>query len=399
MSENFAANVSYLKDEFSSELKNILRYWIDNTVDEENGGFYGQIDENNQVIDDAPKGSVLNARILWSFSAAYNLTSNYEYLLFARRSADYFLKNFVDKLYGGVYWSIKANGDPLDAKKQIYALAFAIYGLTEYYKADRNEAVLDTAIELYQTIEKYSFDNERGGYFEAFTRDWRLIDDLRLSEKDANEKKTMNTHLHILEAYTNLFRVWPDLSLKIKIVELLKVFGKHIFNEDYHLNLFFDENWSIKSDIISYGHDIEASWLLLEAAEVLEDEVIIQNFQELSINVAEAAAEGLDKDGSMFYEMDFGSKHLIQEKHWWVQAEAIVGFLNASQISNDDKFFSRFLKVWQFTRNYIIDHKHGEWLWGILPDHSTMPCQDKVGIWKCPYHNSRACIEVIKRLG
>ena len=388
-----------LQTEFTAELENILSYWLTYTMDEENDGFYGEVTNDNQPVTGAVKGSVLNARILWSFSAAYNLNKNPAYLHAAKRALNYINQYFIDKANGGVYWSVAANGAPADTKKQIYALAFTIYGLAEYYKATADNESLATAISLFNAIEKYSYDSSRGGYFEAFTMDWQPIEDLRLSDKDANEKKTMNTHLHILEAYTNLYRVWPDAQLAKQICELIQDFEQHIINpQNYHLNLFMGEDWTVKGDVVSYGHDIEASWLLLEAAEVLHDEVWIDRIKKLAVKIAHASAEGLNADGSMSYELEPAINHRIDEKHWWVQAEAMVGYYNAYQLTNEDQFFDKVRALWNFTRMHIIDSTKGEWYWGVNADDTLMDGYGKAGFWKCPYHNSRACIEMINRL-
>lgn len=386
-------------DAFRKELDSILNYWITYTIDHKNGGFYGKIDHENKVYPEAPKGSVLNARILWSFSAAYNQNPKQEYLDVAKRSFDYIRNYLVDPIYGGVYWTVDFKGNPLDTKKQIYALAFTIYGLAEYYRASTDDNALVLAKQLFDAIEKHSFDQQKGGYLEAFAQSWEELPDLRLSAKDANEKKTMNTHLHILEAYTNLYRVWKDEFLEKQIRGLIKVFLEHIIDpKTNRLILFLDENWQPKSDIISYGHDIEGSWLLLEAAEVLEDEAIIAQVKEVSVAMARAAADGLDPDGSMYYEYELEQGHLHKDRHWWVQAEAMVGFLNAWQLTGEKQFFEQFEKVWNFTNFHIIDAEKGEWVWGLKDDYSLMPGEDKAGLWKCPYHNSRAMLEVIHRL-
>jgi len=384
---------------FQQELDSILHYWETFTLDTVHGGFFGRLTNDNAVIADAVKGSVLNARILWSFSAAYNSTRKSQYLRLATRSLHYIRDHFIDNEFGGVYWSVRADGKPLDTKKQIYALAFTIYGLTEYYRATDDPEALALAQALFRDIGIHSFDGPRGGYLEALTRDWGLITDLRLSDKDANEKKTMNTHLHILEAYTNLYRVWPVEELAQKIRELIGVFTTHIVDpRTHHLVLFFDEDWQVRSDFVSYGHDIEASWLLTEAAEVLHDHDLLRSVRALAIQIADVAAEGLAPDGSLNYEWERGKDHLIAEKHWWVQAEAIIGFLNAWQMTGEQSYYNKFMAAWNYTRNFIIDQEKGEWFWGRKGDGSLMEGQDKVGFWKCPYHNSRACIEVIRRL-
>ena len=193
------------KSEVEQELKNILSYWMKYTIDKKNGGFYGKIENDNTIHEEAPKGLVLNSRILWAFSAAFHQTKNKEYLTVADRAFNYIVDFFIDKKYGGAYWTVDYTGKPLDTKKQIYAIAFAVYGISEYYKAGKNEKALQAAIDLYKTIVKYSYDAVKGGYTEALTRDWKEINDLRLSAKDSNEKKSMNTHLHILEAFANLY--------------------------------------------------------------------------------------------------------------------------------------------------------------------------------------------------
>lgn len=386
------------KEDLENELHDILDFWRNRTIDDLNGGFIGKIDNNNRINVEAPKGSVLNSRILWTFSAAYQVTNNDSYLSTAERAFEYFREYFIDKEFGGVYWTVDYKGRPLDTKKQIYALAFAVYGLSEFYLSSKNEAAKDLAIELYNTIIKYSYDFENGGYIEALTRDWKEINDLRLSKKDANEKKTMNTHLHLLEAFANLYRVWKNEKVEEKVSELIYIFLNRIIDpETHHLVLFFDEKWNKKSQIVSYGHDIEAAWLIEEAAGIVQNNSLSQQVQQNSVSLALAATDGLDSDGGLWYEYDIANDDLIKEKHWWPQAEAMVGFFNAWQITGDEKFLQNSLSSWKFIQQHILNKKNGEWFWGIEEDNTVMN-EDKIGIWKCPYHNSRACMELIKRI-
>ena len=399
-----SANVEFQLSEFAKELgielSNILDYWINNTIDEKEGGFFGKIDAGNLVVPGAPKGSVLNARILWSFSAAHNLKANPQYWLIADRAYRYLMNYFLDEKFGGVYWTVDHAGNKLDTKKQVYASAFTIYAFSEYYKASKKAAVLQQAIELFGLLVDKSFDSEKTGYLEAFTEDWQAISDLRLSAKDANEKKTMNTHLHVLEAYTNLYRFWPNQNLRHHIVLLLENFLDHFIDaEKGHLNLFFDENWQLRSTLVSYGHDIEATWLLLEAAEVIGDKNIFEKLKTVAIRISEATIEGLDIDGGLWYEYEPAENHLHKQKHWWVQAEAMVGFFNSWQIKGDEKYLDLSWKSWQLIKNKILDKQHGEWYWGIDENDQPMHGEDKAGLWKCPYHNTRACIEIIRRAG
>ena len=340
---------------------------------------------------------MLNSRILWTFSAAYNQTREGKYLTLAKRAKQYIVDHFVDREFGGVFWSVDFHGHPLETRKQIYGIAFCIFGLTEFYKACGDPDSLNLAIELYRLIELHSFDRKHKGYFEAFGREWQSLDDLRLSPKDANEQKTMNTHLHVLEAYASLYQAWPNVALKEQIEKLLEVFAHHIVNsENHHLNLFFDERWNVKGHIVSYGHDIEAAWLLQQAAEVIDHPGWVVTMKSLAVKIADAAAEGLDEDGGLMYEQINGE--CTGEKHWWPQAEAMVGFYNAYQVSGNDQYLKQSVGCWKFVNRYLKDHRHGEWFWGINSDDSLIEGQDKAGFWKCPYHNGRACMELIARI-
>ena len=388
-----------LKVEVKDELEsNILPFWMTKMIDSENGGFYGRIDGSGVVHHDADKGCVLNARILWTFSSAYRILKNPGYLKTAERSKDYLFDHFFDKKYGGVYWLIDHKGKMKDGKKQIYAQAFAIYGLTEYYRITNDKTCLDKAIDLFRLIEKYSFDDKLKGYFEAFSREWSALDDLRLSAKDANEKKTMNTHLHILEAYTNLYRVWKDDLLKQQLRCLIGVFIDKIVNSrTFNLNMFFDEEWNDKTDLVSFGHNIESSWLIYEAALVLGDKTVLTQVKTICLRIAEASKEGIMPDGSMIYEKFFKSGHIDYDRHWWVQAETVVGFLNAFSLSGKEEFLDRSLAAWRFISDHLVDRNNGEWFWSVDKNLQPNLKEDKSGFWKCPYHNSRMCLEIIER--
>ena len=386
------------RSEVEAELERILQFWVELSLDEQQGGFVGQMDNSGKVNRNAPKGGVLNTRILWTFSAAYRHTQNKQYLEIARRAFDYLMVCFRDPEFGGIFWSVDKNGTPLNTRKQIYALAFGIYGLSEYYQASGEPKALGASQELFNWIEKYSYDWDHEGYFEAFSREGKLLDDLRLSEKDRNDPKTMNTHLHILEAYANLYRIWPDKYLAQQLEALLVVFLEKIVDgKTGHMNLFFTEDWKVTADLVSYGHDIEASWLLLEAAEVLGKEELIEKVEKVAVNMARATIEGLHADGSLYHELDRQTNHFDTHREWWVSAEAMVGFLNAYQLERNEGFLAKSLNSWGFAKKHLLDLENGEWFWGVYNDYSLMNGEDKVGFWKCPYHNSRACMEVSNR--
>ncbi|MDR2682739.1 MAG: AGE family epimerase/isomerase [Dysgonamonadaceae bacterium] len=373
---------------------NILPFWMEKMQDVEQGGFYGRMDGNGVLQKDATKGVVLNARILWTFSAAYRLLGNQEYKRMACRAFEYITTHCMDTVHGGVYWELDYPGNPVNTKKQTYAQAFALYGFSEYYRATKNPEALALAKDFFRLIEEKCRDNAHGGYLEAFTDDWQLIDDMRLSEKDANEKKTMNTHLHILEAYTNLYRIWPDKKVADAQRALIDIFTERIIlRETAHLQLFFNEKWEVKPSVVSYGHDIEASWLLYEAACVLNDVPLQERMKTLSLAMAAAVCEGLLPDGSLAYEHDDGCTDC--ERHWWVQAEAVVGFWYAWKNSGNADFRQKALRVWDYIDNQLIDTDGGEWYWSRLADGSVNKKGDKAGFWKCPYHNGRMCMELI----
>ncbi|MDX9847915.1 MAG: AGE family epimerase/isomerase [Tenuifilaceae bacterium] len=380
--------------------QNILPFWMVRMVDNENGGFYGQIDGNNTVNALAPKGGILNARILWTFSAAYRQLGDSQYLDIAIRARDYILNHFIDREHGGTYWSLDHRGFPLDTKKQIYSQAFFIYALTEFFLATGDGQCLEEAIKIYRLIEQYSFDVSGSGYLEAYSRDWHLLDDLRLSAKDANEKKTMNTHLHILEAYTNLYRVWKDNDLRNQLRNLIYLFTDRIIDpQTSHLNLFFNEDWICRSTITSYGHDIECSWLLYEAANLLGDEMLTGKVKQICLSIVNAASEGLQPDGSIINERNNATGHTDADRHWWPQAEAVVGFYNAFELTCKDHYLTKALNAYAYIQQHLVDKANGEWYWSIRADGSVNRHDDKAGFWKCPYHNGRMCLEIIARVG
>ena len=379
--------------------ENILPFWIAHTVDREGGGFYGSVSNDLAVDRDAPRGALLTSRILWTYSAAYRHYPEPQYLEMARWAYDDLMARFWDNEYGGLSWMAGAEGHPLSARKQIYGQAFGVYALAEYVRATGDDEALHRAIDLFRAIEKHSYDAENGGYFEAYTRDWRLETDLRLSDVDMNEKKSMNTHLHVMEAYTNLMRVWDDARLREKQAELIEVMMEHIVDpRTGHVLTFFDERWNAKSDHVSFGHDIEASWLLVEAAEVAWERRLAETARPLAVRMAQATYdEGLTSDGGLLYEATpRGIVH--SQTEWWPQAEAVVGFLNAYQISSEPHFLDATLRCWDYIEQHLVDRAHGEWFRAVTRDGAVIADEPKVSFWKCPYHNGRACMEIIARL-
>ena len=378
---------------------NILAFWLNNMQDVEHGGFYGQMRGDGTLVKDASKGCILNARILWAFSAAYRVLGKPEYLKAATRAKDYILQHFIDKENGGAYWELDCEGNPIDTKKQFYAIGFVIYGLSEYARATDDKEALEWAIKLFDVIEEHSLDTEYNGYIEACTREWKVIEDMRLSELDANYPKSQNTHLHIIEPYTNLYRIWKDARLEKALRNLIDIFTDRILNpETYHLDLFFEMDWKRGAGWLeSYGHDIECSWLMHEAALVLGDKQVLAKVEPIVQRVAKASEKGLNADGSMTHEANVDTGHVDDDRHWWVQAEAVVGFLNIYQYFGDKDALQKGLDCWQYIKDNLIDYEGGEWYWSRDPQRNINRKDDKAGFWKCPYHNSRMCLEIIER--
>ena len=408
--------------------KNILHFWMTQMVDEEHGGFYGRMDHSGTLHPDAEKGAILNARILWSFSAAYRVLGNPEYLAMATRAKDYIIDHFIDPEYGGIYWSVDYKGQPLDTKKQFYAIGFAIYGLTEYARATGDREALDYALQLYDCIEEHAFDRAHNGYIEACTRAWGKIEDMRLSELDANYPKSQNTHLHIIEPYTNLLRCLKELhaqescdyvpvlgsvlpigitipvetivAVETSLRNLIDIFTEKILNpETCHLDLFFEMDWTRGAGHLeSYGHDIECSWLMHEAALVLGDKKVLAKVEPIVRKVAKASEKGLRPDGSLIHEANLDTGYVDDDLHWWVQAENVVGCFNLYQYFGDEAALEKAVRCWDYIKSQLIDFEHGEWYWSRHSDGSLNTSDDKAGFWKCPYHNSRMCLEIIERI-
>lgn len=391
-----------LQEKFRSELldnlqHNILPYWIE-TMQDPFGGFYGERANGDRLEPDAPKGAILNARILWSFAAAYRALKRPEYLETATRAFRYIADHFVDHEFGGVFWSLNADGTPLDTKKQFYAIGFAIYGLSEYYLACADEEALELAKSLYRVIVNHSRDEKHGGYLEACTRTWEPISDMRLSDKDANSAKTMNTHLHIIEPFTNLLRAWRDPELLDLTRELLDIFLVRILDKETgHLGLFFSNEWKREDAIYSYGHDIEASWLLLETAQVIGEPELIERTLAATKRIADASFEGLTDSRAMIYERHADGT-LDTDLHWWVQAECVIGQLYLWKFHGEADMLGNAYRTWQYVKENIVDSECGEWHWRRSIDGRLYDSDPKAGFWKCPYHNSRMCLESARLL-
>lgn len=379
-------------------LENILPFWRAHAVDHRHGGFVAELSNDLRPRAGAAKGLILNARLLWTFSAVHGYTDRPEDTDMARRALEALTGRFHDASHGGYFWEIDPDGSVLDDSKKVYGQAFCVYAFSEYDRVFNDPDARRRAIELFRLIEAHAHDGEHGGYFEARGADWQPLADMRLSSKDMNAAKSMNNHLHLLEAYTNLVQIWPDGKVKQRLRELIELFCDRILTrEGAHLHHFFDADWRLLSDSTTFGHDIEASWLLCEAAEELGDDGLMKRVTALAVNLAESVLrEGVAPDGSLLYEARAG--RIINEvRDWWPQAEAVVGFHNAWTLTGEARFRTAAERCWQYIQEHVVDRVHGEWFWRVRPDGSPDPHEPKVSAWKGPYHNGRCCIELIRR--
>ncbi len=388
------------RDRIEADLReNVLPFWVKRMVNQEQQTFYAKLTHEGEVDDSQPRGSLLTSRILWTYSAAYRVFSEPEYLRMAELAYRDLEERFWDADQGGYVWSVHPDGSWKRDRKQVYGQAFAIYALSEFHWATGNDAALTRAQELFDLVEKRGSDPDHGGYLEAFARDWSPIEDMRLSEVDQNDPKSQNTLLHVMEAYTNLLRIWPDARVRDALRRLVETMLDRVVDADtFHLGLFFARDWSPTSDAYSYGHDIEASWLLWEAGMAVNDPELKHRLLSVVLKIADVTlAEGLDADGAVFNE---GGPDGIRDdvKEWWPQAEAMVGFLNAAQLSGEEHHLDAALKLWDFIETKIIDPVGGEWFRGVTRQGEVITTFEKAGFWKCPYHNSRAALEAISRL-
>jgi mannobiose 2-epimerase len=382
--------IAQLKQEVVQDLTdNILAFWVKHSPDP-SGGFYGVLNFDGSPRANAMKGGILNARLVWTFSAAYRMLKDEQYLTLANRAQRYFLDYFIDPECGGSYYTVTADGEPLSTQKNTYQNAFAVYGLSEHFRATGDKESLDAAIAIYRKMVEHAYDPVNGGFIESFDREWQMI--------EVRSPKTMNTNLHVLEALTNLYRVWKDEGLKKQLQEEIHVMSHKVLNQTtWHEQLYLTMDWQNQQDIDSYGHDIEFSWLLVEAAEVLGDEEIIADTKRIAVNLATVQlAQGLDKNGAMYYEKE--GDVMNTNLSWWPQSETVVGCLNAWQISGDKKFLDAAVRTWEWIKTYMIDREYGEWYIGVNPDGAPQKNRVKADQWRCPYHNSRMGFEIMTRL-
>ncbi len=409
ISDSFCKELLAYREAFYNELTlDILPWWLKHAVRPDKSGFYGAADLQGNPVE-ANLSCVLVARILWTYSAAAQEFQSPAYSEMANLAYQVLQKQFHDPVHGGYFMEISQDGLVANDIKHTYAQAFVIYALAKYYEYTGSEVVLGLMKDFFQLLEGFSKDPVHPGYFEAFTRDWKLFEENRMA--DNNEPRSMNTHLHLMEAYAALFRVWKSDTVKHRLSELMELFLDRIIRPDGHLGIFFDldfKEFENSKETCSFGHDIEASWLLMEAAELLGDPQILARMLPVCIQMAAVVArEGVDQDGGLFLESTRYGSHLRTNKHWWLQAENLVGLMNAFEMTGDLNYWNTVMKAWDFIDNHVIDHEYGEWFTKVnrlgVP-YRVEPADDpspyyrndwKIDPWKCPYHNGRAMMEMV----
>jgi cellobiose epimerase len=388
----------YRQEAFTELTDDILAFWIQNVIDFDSGGFHGSVSGKGIVEPTADKGVILATRILWTFSRAYSRVGNEKYLRVAELMYRYLRDHFLDKEHGGVFWIVDHQGRPLDTTKKLYGQAFAIYAFSEFSRASGNQQALDEARKLFALAERYGRDTVEGGYIDALGADWTPVEDTRLSEKDLNTPKTMNTNLHVLEAYSELALVDPAGPVIEALESLVKVFLEKIILPNRHFGLFFDIAWNEVSGRISYGHDIEGSWLLTEAVKRTGRKNLVEKVTPVAMELARAVLEeGLDAEGAVRNEREANGT-LKPGREWWMQAEAMVGFFNVYEMTGRDIYFEKSMAAWEYCKKRFL-RPGGEWFAGINDEGMPDLEREIAGLWKCPYHTGRACLEIIERTG
>ncbi len=382
-------------EEIRKHLDCIIPFWK-GLRDDENGGYTGYMDYDLKKDEKAVKGCILNSRITWFFANAYMALKDESLLLEARHGYEFMQKFCVDQEKGGVYWSVNYDGTPEDTTKHTYNQAFSIYALSSYYDASKDESALTTAMELFHIIEERCMDEI--GYKEAFDREFHEIENDKLSENGVIADKTMNTLLHVFEAYTELYRVSGDEAVKKRLMWILDTIAEKIYNPTLHRQeVFFDREMHSILDLHSYGHDIETAWLIRRGTDVLGDDTYTEKMLPIILDLTGQVYRTAFDGQSLANECEKGV--VDENRIWWVQAETLIGFLNGYQLDpTHTEYLEAARSVWRFIREHLIDKRPGsEWFWDVDKEGKSVSGKPIVEPWKCPYHNGRMCLEVIKR--
>lgn len=374
----------------------ILPYWVVNSSDNVNGGFIGRMDYAGKIDFRADKAIILNTRILWTFSAAYRIYGDAQYLQLAQKAYQYLKNYFMDEADGGVFWSVKYDGKPSETTKYLYGQAFSLFAISEFALIDSESKGYDCALDLYNLIENKCYKKEYNGYQEVFNRDWSALKGVPLGDDTETSRHSLNTHLHLLEAYANLYRMQPRMDLAERLKNLIELHIEIMYDPEIrHFYNFFNRYWEIKARNYSYGHDIEAVWLLLDAARLIKDSDLILKMEKIAMEVAESLIyEGLDKNHGGIFNLGNNGKVLDSNKQWWAQAEAIVGLNYVWELDKNNCYMGAAKKIWEFIEQNFKDKIHGEWFFLVSKEGKPNQEYDKIGPWKCPYHTVRMAIEL-----
>lgn len=387
-------NNTELKKTFQAELLHIYGFW--KSLYDEKGGYTGQVDFALHHDANAEKGVILHARILWFFSNVYLSAGEADALFYARHAYEFLMNHAFDREYGGMFWMLDAAGNSLDDMKHTYNQVFCIYGLSSYYLASGDKTALNTAYRLFETVEERCADEY--GYAEAFTRDWQPILNEKLSEDGFQAEKTMNTLLHLIEAYTELYRADGSERVKERLLHALSLAYDKVYDPNTHiLGVYFDRRMRSIANVYSYGHDIEASWLIDRALDVLGDFSGAQRLREMNAAIAQKVY-ATAYTGELVYNQSIDGE-VDKTRIWWIECESVVGFLNAFQRTGKAEYAEAAQRIWEYTRKNFVDTRAGaEWFYALNEQDSPIESYPVAGAWKCPYHNGRMCLEGMNRL-
>lgn len=379
--------------------ENILGFWLAHGPDRERGGFFGATDRKGTPDPLAPRSLVVNSRLVWTFASARRALGNEEYAASAKAAYSYLVANFRDAKYGGWFWSLSASGKVIDTHKHLYGQSFAIYGLAEYARTFGDKEALKLALDTFRLMDGKAHDAKNGGYLEPWTREWKP--ETKEHPIGPPGRKTTNTHLHLLESLTTLLVASGDPAVKARLEELYGLFITKIVDPAGYAHEYFTPDWTPAgpADDASYGHDMELAWLMQEAAAALgkpDDPAGVALSKSL---LTHSVKYGYDEvRGGVFERGPAGQPATVRSKTWWAQAEALVGLLEGWELTSDEGYWRRFEQSAGFVLSTVCDNEYGEWYPQFRAD-GTVDYDAKISPWKCPYHNGRACLEVMARLG
>jgi mannobiose 2-epimerase len=377
----------------------LIPFWLA-LYDPQHGGHYGHVDLAGTINRTAPKTAIVVARLLWFLSTVGYVFGDGRCLEQAARTKAFLLNRVYDRARGGLFWAVTHDGRPADPTKHLYAQAFGIYSLSSHAATAGDAEALGAAKELFVLLES-RVRRAEGGYAEAFDAAWQPIEDRRIAWQGGARTITANSHIHLVEAYTALVRAWPSPGPRAALADLVRfILDRFVTPDGTSLYQALDADLRPLPSAPSFGHDIEASWLLDDAGDALGDAALQQRLRRVAASLATAAASRAQlRDGGFLSSAIRADAASVPPRVWWVQAEAIVGLVNVAQQGGPPGMMTRAEALWGFIERVMIDRENGEWFEAVDGNGRPLPDRPKVGPWKEPYHQARACLEIMRRAG